>query len=131
MAQGFKASFRGMDASTLEVVVRIVPDEGEAFDVMASPFFWGRKTLMKVCLWERGEAVEDGNSILTQGMKVSVGSLAKKAIKDAGLTLPEPPPAKRGAKAAAAVEAPAVPEVEVVASLKAELEALKAAAAAA
>ena len=98
MANGFKASFRGMDKITLEVVVRITPQEGEAFDVMASPFFWGQKTLMKVCLWERGEAVEDGNSILTQGMKVSVGAMAKKAIKDAGLTLPEPPPSKRGAK---------------------------------
>jgi hypothetical protein len=98
MAQGFKASFRGMDKSTLEVVVRVEPDEGEAFEVLAAPFHWGRKTLLKVCLWERGEAVETGNDILTQGMKVSVGSLAKKALKDAGLVLPEPPPSKRGAK---------------------------------
>jgi len=98
MAQGFKASFRGMDASTLEVVVRIVPDEGEAFEVMAAPFHWGRKTLLKVCLWEKGNVVEDGNGILNQGMKVSVGAMAKKAIRDAGLTLPEPPPSKRGAK---------------------------------
>jgi hypothetical protein len=126
MAQGFKSQVLGLDLKTLEVVVKITPQEGETFQVMASPFFWGRKTLMKVCLWERGEAVETGNDILSQGMKVSIGALAKKAIKDAGLVLPEAPPSKRGAKAAAAVEAPAAPELEVVAALKAELEALKA-----
>jgi hypothetical protein len=98
MANGFKSQVLGLDVKTLEVVVKITPQEGEAFEVMASPFFWGRKTLMKVCLWERGEAVETGNDILTQGMKVSVGSMAKKALKDAGLTLPEAPPSKRGAK---------------------------------
>jgi hypothetical protein len=98
MANGFKSQVLGLDVKTLEVVVKITQQEGEAFEVMAAPFHWGQKTLLKVCLWVRGEAVEDGNSILTQGMKVSVGAMAKKAIKDAGLTLPEPPPSKRGAK---------------------------------
>ena len=98
MANGFKSQVLGMDSKTLEVVVRIVPDEGEGFEVLAAPFHWGQKTLLKVCLWEKGNTMEDGNGILTQGMKVSVGSLAKKAIKDAGLVLPEPPPSKRGAK---------------------------------
>ena len=98
MAQGFKSQVLGLDAGTLEVVVRIVPDEGESFEVMASPFFWGQKTLMKVCLIEKGNVVEDGNAFLTQGMKVSVGAMAKKALAAAGLTLPEPPPSKRGAK---------------------------------
>jgi len=98
MAQGFKSQVLGMDSKTLEVVVKITPQEGEAFEVLAAPFHWGQKTLLKVCLWEKGNVVEDGNAVLTQGMKVSVGSLAKKAIKDAGLVLPEPPPSKRGAK---------------------------------
>lgn len=97
MGKGFSAKFAGLDRRSLEVVVSIKPDEGEAFQVMAAPFFWGQKTLMKVSLWERGEQVEDGNGILTFGMKVSVGNLAKKAIKEAGLVLPEAPPSKRGA----------------------------------
>lgn len=96
MGKGFSAKFQGLDRSSLEVVVSIKPDEGEAFNVLAAPFFWGQKTLMKVNLWEKGEVLEDGNGILTFGMKVSVGNLAKKAIKEAGLVLPEAPPSKRG-----------------------------------
>ena len=96
MGKGFSAKFQGLDSRSLECVVSIKPDEGEAFQVLAAPFFWGQKTLMKVSLWERGETVEDGNGILTFGMKVSVGNLAKKAIKEAGLSLPEAPPSKRG-----------------------------------
>ena len=98
MAQGFKSQVLGLDVKTLEVVVKITPQEGDSFEVLAAPFHWGRKTLMKVCLIEKGNVVEDGNAFLHQGMKVSVGAMAKKALKDAGLTLPEPPPAKRGAK---------------------------------
>jgi hypothetical protein len=67
----------------------------------ASPFRWGSKMLMKV------EA--EG---LDRGTRIAVGHAAKKAIKAAGLTLPEAV-LKRPRKAKEVVVAEVVIEVEV------------------
>jgi hypothetical protein len=76
---------------------------GTASDVAfeAAPFRWGSKMLMKV------EA--EG---LDRGTRIAVGHAAKKAIKAAGLTLPEAV-LKRPRKAKEVVVAEVVIEVEV------------------
>ena len=72
-----------------------------------APFHWGQKTLMKVQSGVRylegkeDAAVDALYSEATQGLKVSAGQVAKKYLRDRGLTLPPPPPPKRRGKAAA------------------------------
>lgn len=72
-----------------------------------APFHWGQKTLMKVQAGVRypegdeAAAVDALYSEATQGLKVSAGQVAKKYLRDRGLTLPPPPPPKRRGKAAA------------------------------
>lgn len=72
-----------------------------------APFHWGQKTLMKVQAGVRypegkeDAAVDALYSEATQGLKVSAGQVAKKYLRDRGLTLPPPPPPKRRGKAAA------------------------------
>lgn len=69
-----KPSVVSINPETLAVSVQV-----DAVRVVeAVPFQWGGKMLMKVV----------GVNTLTQGEKISVGQLAKKAIKAAGLVLP-------------------------------------------
>lgn len=81
-------SFTEKDATALVVKPAVVSINPETLSVIvqvdavrtveAVPFQWGGKMLMKVV----------GENTLTQGEKISVGQLAKKAIRAAGLILP-------------------------------------------
>lgn len=83
------------------------PVEGgvEVLLLEVAPFHWGQKTLMKVQSGVRylegkeDAAVDALYTEATQGLKVSAGQVAKKYLRDLGLTLPPPPPPKRRGKA--------------------------------
>lgn len=68
---------KNISADDLQVTLSL-PDGRE---VVAGPFRWGRKMLMKV--EQLGEGVE-----LSRGERVSIGQIAKKALTAAGLVLP-------------------------------------------
>ena len=89
--------------------------EGGGVEVLlleVAPFHWGQKTLMKVQAGVRypegkeDAAVDALYADATQGLKVSAGQVAKRYLRDRGLTLPPPPPPKRRGKAAAEAEEP-------------------------
>lgn len=95
--------------SSLEVGVeykREVEGGVEVLLLEVAPFHWGQKTLMKVQAGVRypegkeDAAVDALYADATQGLKVSAGQVAKKYLRDRGLTLPPPPPPKRRGKAA-------------------------------
>lgn len=94
---------KDVKVNEVEIVNGVPVVRGTASDVAfeAAPFRWGSKMLMKV------EA--EG---LDRGTRIAVGHAAKKAIKAAGLTLPEAV-LKRPRKAKEVVVAEVVIEVEV------------------
>ena len=93
----------GIKVNEIEMVDGLPVVRGQVGDVpfTAKPLRWGSKMLMKV------EA--EG---LDRGTRIAVGHAAKKAIKAAGLTLPEAV-LKRPRKAKEVVVAEVVIEVEV------------------
>ena len=91
----------GVNPETLAVQVRLA----SGLVVVASPFQWASKMLMKV-----QDTVENGS--LTRGEKIAIGQRAKSALKAAGLVLPTAE-LKRPRAPKAAVEIAAVEEVSL------------------
>jgi hypothetical protein len=113
----------GVIPGALEVGVEYVREtEGvkEFLLLEVAPFFWGRKTLMKVksaLRYKEGseaDVQEVNYETLPQGLKVSAGQVAKKHLKAGNFELPAPPAPKRASKAkpAAIPEAPEAPAAD-------------------